>query len=242
MPWKLRISQSEATDQFREFLEAAGLDLRHSNPRMDARWYNVPLADQKSGRSGGYMAYLDGSPVGFFHNHRTGERGQWKPDGDRISITHQEYERLCRYLTPFVIRLSGTADTKEVELKRAEFMLMEVVRRLFPKMCRYFDRPKLAEECKSASNLNQGRDVMPKLLDACARNGLADLKEACIFIQNKLEAATVIGNVSPAYLASEAAAAVVLIARNSRADRRPRHGLPHSQGCNSPRSSSGAGR
>jgi phage/plasmid primase-like uncharacterized protein len=64
---------------------------------MDGRWYYVPLIGQKGGRSGGYMGFADDSPVGFFHNHRTRERGQWKPDGDRISITHQEYEKMRRY-------------------------------------------------------------------------------------------------------------------------------------------------
>lgn len=97
MPWKLNLSRHEAADQFAEYLEANGLDLRGASPRMDGRWYNVPLIDQKSGRSGGYCGYADDWPVGFFHNHRSGERGRWKPDGGRISITHQEYEKLRRY-------------------------------------------------------------------------------------------------------------------------------------------------
>jgi putative DNA primase/helicase len=97
MPWKTEVSPADALRQFSEFLENSGLDLRSSSPRVDGRWYNVPLIHQKSGRSGGYMAHFDDSPVGFFHNHRTGERGQWKPDGDRVSISHQEYERTRRY-------------------------------------------------------------------------------------------------------------------------------------------------
>ena len=66
MPWKLNLSRHEAADQFAEYLEANGLDLRGASPRMDGHWYNVPLTGQRSGRSGGYMAYSDDWPVGFF--------------------------------------------------------------------------------------------------------------------------------------------------------------------------------
>jgi hypothetical protein len=77
-------------------------------------------------------------------------------------------------LLPFVTRLSGTADTPEVERVREDFLAIETVRRIISVIC--IERLKnetLAEKCRNASTLEECAAVLKRvravaLPDACA--------------------------------------------------------------------------
>lgn len=65
-----------------------------------------------------------------------------------------------KLLIPFVTRLAGTADTKEMELKRGQFMVVEHVKRIRPLFCETrFNRPDLAAKCRAVSTIWECREV-----------------------------------------------------------------------------------
>jgi hypothetical protein len=84
-----------------------------------------------------------------------------------------------RYLTPFVIRLAGTSDTREVESKRADFMFLENVRRFYPKICREVHRPYLIEKCRLVKDIHEARSIALELREFCNDQNLAALSELC---------------------------------------------------------------
>lgn len=72
--------------EFAEVLKDAGLDLKGELPIMDGQLHRVPLIDGKPGtRDGAYKGYLDGRPAGFYQNHKTGDKGNWKATGHRLT-------------------------------------------------------------------------------------------------------------------------------------------------------------
>jgi hypothetical protein len=58
-------------------------------------------------------------------------------------------------LTPFVVRLAGTADTDEIEHKRVEYLVIETVRRILPLALTGW--PELAERCRSVRTLDEAQ-------------------------------------------------------------------------------------
>src|SRR5665213_2470409 len=71
-------------------------------------------------------------------------------------------------LIPFVTRLSGTADTPEMELKRGQFMVIAGVNRISALLCEKIKRPDLAQECRDAKTIADCRAVVPKIRKSAA--------------------------------------------------------------------------
>jgi hypothetical protein len=71
-------------------------------------------------------------------------------------------------LMPFVTRLSGTADTPEVEFQRATFMAIATVQRILPIMLRVRGREDLAQMCASMTTLQEAREIAQKVRAAAA--------------------------------------------------------------------------
>lgn len=91
-------AQSPAMPPEREFGEAlreAGLDLQGELPAMDGQLHRVPLLEGKPGsRDGAYVGHLDGHPAGFYQNHRTGDKGNWKASGHKLSAEEKARLRI----------------------------------------------------------------------------------------------------------------------------------------------------
>lgn len=63
-------------------------------------------------------------------------------------------------LMPFVMRLAGTADTEEVELKRIQFMAVEICRSIISEICMgVLERPDLAEECENVKTFKEVENI-----------------------------------------------------------------------------------
>jgi hypothetical protein len=63
-------------------------------------------------------------------------------------------------LMPFVTRLSGTADTPEIERARVTYMAIQTVNRILPIVCRgRMKREDLASSCEAATTLNECREA-----------------------------------------------------------------------------------
>nr|WP_267311331.1 zincin-like metallopeptidase domain-containing protein [Asaia spathodeae]GBR16865.1 hypothetical protein AA105894_1678 [Asaia spathodeae NBRC 105894] len=80
-------------DEFAEALRVAGFRL-DAAPKMDGALHRVPVeGDTGRERSGAYRAYTDGRPAGWFENHKTGEKQNWKASA-KSSITEAERREL----------------------------------------------------------------------------------------------------------------------------------------------------
>jgi hypothetical protein len=78
-------------------------------------------------------------------------------------------------LMPFVTRLSGTADTKEIEKKRMEFIVLETVRQINAYLCRkVMKREDFAGRCEAIKTLSEVRPLMQKIKKAYAAAAAAD--------------------------------------------------------------------
>lgn len=73
-------------------------------------------------------------------------------------------------LIPYVTRLAGTADTHEVERKRASYLAMKVVNVFLPKALDAEGASRWAQECRDAATLHVANRIMSSLLslDICA--------------------------------------------------------------------------
>lgn len=74
-------------EEFKDELQAAGFKFEHGQlPDMDGKRHRVPLVDDKPGmKSGMYVGYLDGRPAGFYENHKSGVKSNWKAKGVTLS-------------------------------------------------------------------------------------------------------------------------------------------------------------
>jgi hypothetical protein len=72
-------------------------------------------------------------------------------------------------LSPFITRLANTADTKEIEDARAEFIVLETCRRIFSMFCSdVLKRTDIAENCRKAKNTGEGHKICsPIVHDLC---------------------------------------------------------------------------
>ena len=70
-------------------------------------------------------------------------------------------------LKPFVIQLSGTADTKEVELARVNYLVLETVRRINAYICRkWMKREDFAKRCEAITKISEIKPLMKEIRDA----------------------------------------------------------------------------
>lgn len=78
----------DPSDEFADTLKAAGLRL-DGPPVMDGDLHRVAVEGGKAGsRDGAYVGHLDGHPSGFFQNHKTGQKANWRASGQRIDAAH----------------------------------------------------------------------------------------------------------------------------------------------------------
>ena len=83
----------DPTDEFAETLKAAGLRL-DGPPVMDGELHRVLVEGGSPGsRDGAYVGHLDGHPSGFFQNHKTGQRANWRASGQRLDAARVEAVR-----------------------------------------------------------------------------------------------------------------------------------------------------
>ena len=72
-------------------------------------------------------------------------------------------------LKPFVIQLSGTADTKEVELARVNYLVMETVRRINAYAChKWMGREDFAKRCEAITKTSEIKPLMGEIKAATA--------------------------------------------------------------------------
>lgn len=76
---------AEVATQFK--LQAEKLGLVIDSPVMDGKFHRVPVnGDGKGKKSGAYVLYEDGRPAGYIQNHKTGEKGNFKYQGEITAI------------------------------------------------------------------------------------------------------------------------------------------------------------
>lgn len=80
-------------EEFTEVLQSLGCLVTGEHPIMDGNKHRIALdTDKKSERSGFYVAFLDGHPVGYIKNNRTGVETKWKSKG--YLLTEQQKNTL----------------------------------------------------------------------------------------------------------------------------------------------------
>lgn len=79
---------ANAVDELADVLKQAGFKLK-GPPKLDGVLHRVPVeGDKGHEKSGAYKAYSDGRPAGWYQNHKTGERQNWKSQ----QVTHMTPE------------------------------------------------------------------------------------------------------------------------------------------------------
>ena len=111
-------------------------------------------------------------------------------------------------LIPFVTRLSGTADTKEVEAARVKFMAIATIQRILSLTCEHrLKRPDLAEKCRNVKTLKEACDVSKEVRKAAAADAAAaDAYAAAYAAADAADAYAAAAYVAAAYAAADAAA------------------------------------
>jgi len=104
-------------------------------------------------------------------------------------------------LMPFVTRLSGTSDTKDVETARVKYMAIETVKRILPLVCEHrLKRADLADKCRAVTTLKQSTDVSKEVKDAAyaAAYDAADAADAAYAAAYAINAAAYAVNAADA--------------------------------------------
>jgi hypothetical protein len=128
-------------------------------------------------------------------------------------------------LMPFVMRLSGTADTKENEIKRAQFMALENCCRIMSEMCiDALKLPDLAQECRDVKTLKEAEDICRNKVRKAAYAAAAYAAAAAAYAANAAaDADADAADAAAAYAAAtaayaDAAYAAAAYAANAAAD------------------------
>jgi putative DNA primase/helicase len=88
------LSNESHQQAFAQTLADAGFKL-NGLAQMDGKIHRVAIQGDKPGQqSGAYVGFLDGHPAGYFNNHKTGEKVNWKFQGATQKITEQDRVRL----------------------------------------------------------------------------------------------------------------------------------------------------
>lgn len=73
-------------DEFKQALKDIGCVVTGKHPTMDGQRHRIETeGDKKGEKSGFYIGYLDGHPAGYMINNRTGQGGDWKSHGYRLT-------------------------------------------------------------------------------------------------------------------------------------------------------------
>jgi phage/plasmid primase-like uncharacterized protein len=76
-----QLDMNKVTAQFQE--QASRLGLKIDSPQADGKLHRVAVEGDKGGKkSGAYTLYPDGRPAGFIQNHKTGEKANFKYEGE----------------------------------------------------------------------------------------------------------------------------------------------------------------
>ena len=76
-----QLDMNKVTAQFQD--QASRLGLKIDSPQADGKLHRVPVDGDKGGKkSGAYTLYSDGRPAGFIQNHKTGEKANFKYEGE----------------------------------------------------------------------------------------------------------------------------------------------------------------
>ncbi|NDY73133.1 antirestriction protein [Desulfobacter hydrogenophilus] len=75
------LDMNKVTAQFQD--QASRLGLKIDSPQADGKLHRVAVEGDKGGKkSGAYTLYPDGRPAGFIQNHKTGEKANFKYEGE----------------------------------------------------------------------------------------------------------------------------------------------------------------
>jgi phage/plasmid primase-like uncharacterized protein len=75
------LEMNKVTAQFQD--QASRLGLKIDSPQADGKLHRVAVEGDKGGKkSGAYTLYPDGRPAGFIQNHKTGEKANFKYEGE----------------------------------------------------------------------------------------------------------------------------------------------------------------
>jgi hypothetical protein len=83
-------------------------------------------------------------------------------------------------LSPFIFRLAGTADTREIEMVRGQFMVIEGVRRIAALLCDEAALPDIAKKCREATTLKQCMAIAPQIRKALKVDGSIHAASAAV--------------------------------------------------------------
>lgn len=116
-----------AEDQFADALKGAGL-IVDGLPVMDGKIHRVPVAGDQAGElSGAYAGHMEGRmPGGYIQNYKTGERVNWKAEGNIEKASPEERVKLATEAAQRQQRRTSEAQAKyEVTAKAAATLWSE---------------------------------------------------------------------------------------------------------------------
>ena len=120
-------------------------------------------------------------------------------------------------LTPFVVRLAGTADTPEIECKRADLIAVRTVSTVLPIMLRLRRLEDLAQLCESVSTRQEGHAAAKRARDHL-HDDAADAADAAADAAAYAYAADAAADYAATYAAAAAAAYYAYAAATYAAD------------------------
>ncbi|MDH0187698.1 zincin-like metallopeptidase domain-containing protein [Stenotrophomonas sp. GD03993] len=89
-----RLTDVDYQREFTDVLQRQGF-VMHDLAVMDGRIHRVPIeGDRGSEKSGAYKGYLDGTPAGYYENHRTGVKETWRTEKVVQAVSPEERARL----------------------------------------------------------------------------------------------------------------------------------------------------
>ena len=106
-----------------------------------------------------------------------------------------------KLLLPFVTRLAGTADTDEIEKKRAEFIMLATINRILPQVLNVVGLHEHANACEKASDLTSAYAAARDAADAAYAVAYAAARAARAAADAAVYAANAAHNAAAAYAA-----------------------------------------
>jgi putative DNA primase/helicase len=101
-------------EEFAEFLKSLGCVVGGGHPIMDGKSHRITVEGELNSRdagSGSYVGHLDGHPVGYVRNNRTGQEENWKAKG--YVLDPEEKSRLA-------VEAAARLQQREAELARRQ--------------------------------------------------------------------------------------------------------------------------
>ena len=198
---RVEVSEIDAQKQFRAALDRAGFDTARMKglPVLDGQRHSAPLQEDRGRQQRGvYRAWYDGvRPAGAWWNHRTGDVGTWKADGQRVSLSADDADRMARQQAAAVAQRARDQRHREAQGALAAQTLVASSRPASP------THPWLAAKGISADGILQdrsGRLVVPLHADGRLVNAetiTADGTRRLQYGARKLGAHFVLGDIDP---------------------------------------------